>query len=264
VVISAVTGSSYYTKEITLTPPGNPGPTHMWMGLDLSAGTLHFMQLEDQAGSTGRNAVDRSILSASGLNSAATTVLLYEYASMGFTGIRNSGPSCWSGSQWNCDYELHRMYINGATDVAYILTNNSPPGDASGTTGAPTSYVQYTGAAKPIELASCTSSSCSQTLALSMGLLGQNNANGTSATTTADYNGCVNASTRVISTDNSLSCSLTGVSINSGNTSGVIELSRQFYGGLTSGAPSILTNTNGNTTLSFTGASDIYTAVTAQ
>jgi hypothetical protein len=265
VVVTAVTGSSYYTKELNMTSPGSTGNAiKLFIGLNLTAGTLNFMQIEDQAnGAQGRNAVDRSILSMTGVN--GTPVLKFEYSSMGFSTARNSSPSCWTapgmggGDGWSCSYEFHRIFIDSVNDVAYLITNDGSPGDSSGlvsSSHAPVFYTQFTGAAKPNELSACTSTSCSQTLALSVGFAGQQN----NPATGTDYNACVNASTRDVSLDGSLACSATGTTVGAGSASGVIELSRQFL----STSPNVILNTSATTTVSFTGASDFFTAATSQ
>jgi hypothetical protein len=268
VVVTAVVGSSYYTKKLSIQPPGNPNPSIIYLGLDLTEGTMNFMTIEDQAGPSGRNAIDRTILSATGLTSAATTVIKYEYASIGYPGTR-SLVTCWDGSQWNCDYEFHRVFIDGPNDKAYILSNDGAPGDAAGGTTTPTFFIQFTGAGRPIELAACTASSCSETLALSLAVSGQNTGAGGSAVATDDYNACVNASDRTIATNNVLTCNVTGTTIDRGfsdtnaSPAGVIELSRVFYQTETiANTPDILT-VNPNATVSFTNGTDMYTAPTA-
>ncbi len=211
VVVTAVSGSSLYTKKITLTVPGG-NPITMYIGLDLTAGSLNFMSVEDQANASGRDAVDRTMVSATGMSSAATTVLKFEYASIGFNGSRNSSPNCWDGSQWNCDFEFHRMFIDGPNDVAYVISNTGSPGDTTGVVTqntavhAPSFYVQFTGTGKPIELGACTAGSCSQTIALSLGMAGQNSANGGHPSTPIDYNGCFNAGALSLASDDTLAC----------------------------------------------------------
>ena len=257
-VVTAVSGSTMFTKKMSLSM-GNTSSLY----LGFSSGALNFMNIEDQAPS-GRNAVDRSIFIGTGMGSASTTKILFEYTSMGYNSTRGSGAAEFGSGQWKSDFEFDRIFIDGANDVAYLVSNNGDPGDASGGTGAPAKYIQFTGAARPVEMSSCTSSSCSETLALSFGFHGQIYASGgtDSAVEGVDFNGCVNAASRAIATDDSLACNVTGTAASA--VAAMVESSRQFYIGTTSGIPNFLTNTTGTTALSFTGASDIYTTATTQ
>jgi hypothetical protein len=157
---------------------------------------------------------------------------------------------------WSCGYEFHRIFSDSGNDIAYVLSNTGDPGDSATGDAAhpPTFYVQFSGAAKPNELSGCTSSSCSQTLALSVGMAGQSKA------ATDDYNACINAASRTIAADDTLTCSATGTTIGSGSGTGVVELSRQYLAATSAN----LLNSSASTTLSFTGASDFFTAATTQ
>jgi hypothetical protein len=260
--VTAVSGANF-TKKLVLNL-GESSPV-VWLKLDVAGGIMNFMFVEDQAGS-GRNAVSRTIIMMSGTNTPNTKVL-FEYASTGYNASRNGGASCYTAgtpSYWSCSFEFHRGVIDQASNVAYLVSSTGDPGDATGGPGAPSKYVQYTAASRPVELAACTSSSCSERIALSVGVAGQVNADGSAANKPDDYNGCVSAIDRAVVTDNSLNCSLPGTSVASGSSTGVIELSRQFYARSTSGIPDFLTGTSENTTLSFAGASDIYTRAASQ
>lgn len=264
--VSKVT-SPNFTKSMTM----NLGTSSVtvYLKLDIAGGVFNFMNVEDQStgGSSGRNAVDRTIVLMSGLNTAGHVHTLFEYASIGYNGTRNGAASCFSSGRWTCSYEFHRGYIDQPTDTSLIISNDGVPGDATGGTGSPTEFVQYTAAGRPLELAACTASSCAEDLALSMGMIGQLAAiSQTPITSTngVDYNACVKVSTRSIDADNTLSCAhVTGTTVNSGSSTGVVESSRQFYSQTTSGIPNILSS-GANTGLSFTGAADIYTTPTSQ
>ena len=265
--VAKVTSGSNFTKSMTMSL--GTSTVTLYLKLDVTAGVFNFMNVEDQStgGSSGRNAVDRTIVMMSGLNTAGHAHTLFEYANMGYSGTRNGAPSCYTSGQWSCSYEFHRGYIDQATDTSLILSNDGNPGDASGGTGAPAEFVQYTAAGRPVELAACTASSCAEDLALSVGMIGQTAAISRAPITSTngvDYNACVNVSTRGIDADNTLACThVTGTTVNSGSPTGVVEASRQFYSQTTSGVPNILSS-GANTLLSFTGATDIYTAATSQ
>ena len=246
-----------YNKKIVLDGDTN----QLFIGLDFGAGSMRFMDLEDQAtGAQGHNAVSRTIVQITGMNDPAVTKTMYEYSSIGYNGTRNPTPNCWNsgGTRWDCSFEFHRLLIDNAFDQAYLLSNTGMLGDGTGGTGALRGYVQYSAAGKLLEIAACTTSGCTQNIALSVGLKGQRYANGGAATTTADFNGCINIADRSIQADNSLSCGLTGVSIKSGSGSTANETSRRFLRATTAGVPNILTNSNENTALSFSSGTDIY------
>jgi hypothetical protein len=259
--ITAVS-SANYTKQISLNLSGDS--VTIWIGLNLAAGNLYLMQLNDQSGA-GSNYAMRSIFAGTGLNSAATSKILFEYGNMGYPLTRNGGASCYSSGQWQCTFVFERLFIDSGHDVAYVISNRGYPGDSSGSlNNAPTYYTQLFGAGKPNEIGACTSASCTTTIALSMAASGASMANGSSASLSGDYNACVLAYDRSITTDNSLTCDLTGTTVNGGSSTGVIELSRQFYAGMTNNIPNVVANTNSSTALSFTDGSTIFSTATSQ
>ena len=262
--VATVTAASggIYTKKITL----NVGSSiTLFLGLDLTAGNLNMMQVEDGGTAGQRNKVSRSILKITSMNNSLLTKTAFEFGSMGYNNTRGGSTSCYSGTMWTCDWEFHRGFIDNANDVAYLITNRGLPGDnATGGTATVDSYVQFSVAGRPREIAACTTTSCSENLALSLGLKGAVNADGSAATYTADYNGCVNLLTRNITTDSTLGCNLTGTTINSGSGAGVIELSRLFYKATTGGIPNVLGTSTENTGLAFTTGPTMYSAATAQ
>jgi hypothetical protein len=248
--------SANYSKEMAL----SLGPTNItiWLKLDSGSGTYNLMTVEDQRPS-GRYAVARTIANLSGINSSGGGTVLFEYINMG--SASNDAASCYTGTHWQCSYEYHRVFIDEAANAAYVVSNFGDPGDANGGTGTPTNYVQFTGAAQPSALQTCAdSSSCAGTLALSFTADGQRSPNGALYPSIGNaYDGCVNIDDRSIATDATLSCDVTGASIlASGGASTMIEQTRQVYAADV--VATLLADTTSDTTLAFTGASDIYTA----
>jgi hypothetical protein len=250
--------SANYTKQISMSLQN---PIVMWLKLDASAGVFNFMSVEDQRPS-GRYAVDRTIVNITGIGTSGSQTVRYEYVGIGSAAA--SSTSCYANGQWYCDYEFHRVFIDETANTGYLLSNDSPPGDPSGGTGAPTQYVQYTAAGLPGSLSSCSAgSTCSATLAVSFTAAGQSDASGVYPSAGNEYDGCVNAASRVLSDDGSLVCGLTGVPILvSGGASSTIELTREVYVGDV--VATLLANTTASTTLAFTNGSDMYTAPNSQ
>ncbi|HTC52605.1 MAG TPA: hypothetical protein VK700_11780 [Steroidobacteraceae bacterium] len=258
-IVTAVT-STNYTKQMVLNV-GQDAIT-IWAGLTPATGGMNVMVIDDER-STGRYDVGRTIVQMTGANSPGNAVVLFEYLSLG-SNIAGSQISCWTGTQWNCDYEFHRGVINESTNQAFLVSNIGLPGDGSGGTGAPVTYVQYTVAGQPSALKSCTAgSSCDATLALSVTAGGQVEPSSNTIYPSAgmSFNACVNASTRAISDDGVLSCDVTGSDVLTGGASNMIEQTRQKF--ITDVVADLLDVTTASTTLSFTGASDIYTVADA-
>lgn len=249
--------SANYAKQISMSLQN---PIVMWLKLDASAGVFNFMSVEDQRPS-GRYAVDRTIVNITGIGTSGSQTVRYEYVGLG--SASSDSTSCYANG-WKCDYEFHRVFIDQTANTAYLLSNDSPPGDSSGGTGAPTQYVQYTAAGSPNSLSSCSAgSTCSATLALSFTAAGQSDASGVYPSAGNEYDGCVNAASRVLSDDGSLACDLTGVPVlASGGASATIESTREVYVGDV--VATLLTNTTASTTLAFTNGSDMYTAPNTQ
>jgi hypothetical protein len=249
--------SANYTKQLVV-DVGQDAVT-IWIGLTPATGGMNVMVLDDER-PTGRYDVGRTIVQMTGANSPGNAVVLFEYVNLG-SNIAGSQISCWSGTQWTCQYEFHRGVINEATDQAFLVSNIGLPGDAAGGTGAPTVYVQYTVAAQPSALKSCTAgSSCDATLALSVTAGGQYEPGSGSTYPSAgmSFDGCVNAATRAISDDGVLTCDVTGSDVlASGGASSMIEQTREKF--VTDVVADLLDVTTASTTLSFTGASNIYT-----
>ncbi len=254
--VTAVT-SANYTKQISLTAQN---PIIMWLKLDASAGIFNFMSVEDQRPS-GRYAADRTIVNITGIGTSGSETVRYEYVGIG--SASSTSTSCYANGGWNCDYEFHRVFIDETANTAYLLSNDSPPADQSGT-GAPTEYVQYTVTGQPTSLGSCSAvGTCTATLALSFTAAGQQDASGVYPSVGNEYDGCVNAASRVLSSDGSLSCDVTGVPIlASGGGSATIELTREVYVGDV--MATLLANTTASTTLAFTNGSNMYTAPNTQ
>jgi hypothetical protein len=250
--------SANYTKQISLTVQN---PIIMWLKLDASAGIFNFMSVEDQRPS-GRYAADRTIVNITGIGTSGSETVRYEYVGIG--SASSASTSCYANGQWNCDYEFHRVFIDQTANTAYLLSNDSPPADSSGGTGAPTQYVQYTATAQPTSLGSCsTGTSCTATLALSFTAAGQQDASGVYPSVGNEYDGCINVASRALSNDGSLACDMTGVSIlASGGGSATIEQTREVYIGDV--MATLLANTTASTTLAFTNGTNMYTAANTQ
>jgi hypothetical protein len=254
--VTAVT-SANYTKQISLTAQN---PIIMWLKLDASAGIFNFMSVEDQRAS-GRYAADRTIVNITGIGTSGSETVRYEYVGIG--SASSTSTSCYANGGWNCDYEFHRVYIDQTANTAYLLSNDSPPADQSGT-GAPTQYVQYTATAQPTSLNSCSAgSTCTATLALSFTAAGQQDASGIYPSAGNEYDGCVNVASRALSNDGSLACDMTGVPmLAAGGGSATIELTREVY--VADVMATLLANTTASTTLAFTNGTNMYTAANTQ
>jgi hypothetical protein len=250
--------SANYTKQITTSLQN---PIVMWLKLDAAAGVFNFMSLEDQRPS-GRYDIDRTIVNITGIGTPGSETVRYEYVDIGSA---TSGPtSCYANGGWECDYEFHRVFIDAAANTAYLLSNDSPPGDPSGGTGASNQYLQFTATGEPSNLSSCSAGgTCSATLALSFTAGGQADESGVYPSAGNEYDGCVNVATRALSNDGSLDCDLTGVSVLApGGASAMIELTREVYVGDV--VATLFANTTASTTLAFTNGTDMYTAPNTQ
>lgn len=265
VTVSAVTGSRYYNKKMTLNA-GNP--IVVYMKLDLANGIFNMMNVEDQRGS-GRYAVDRSIINMTGMNTSGGTTIALEYIS---TGSQCSGVACgggtteWNGSSWQVDFEFHRVFIDQANDVGYLLSTDGTPGDSSGSvsSGGVANRVIFTAAGKPNEIAACSDGSCSQDIAMSVGFVGQKDGNGgttigqaTNSVNTTDYDGCVNVGSIDVAIDNVTTCN--GLAVSSAASAATpVDTIRAYY---SADVVVNLLNTSTSTYgLAFTNGSDIYTA----
>ncbi|PRC90710.1 hypothetical protein [Solimicrobium silvestre] len=252
--VTAVT-SANYAKQIIIAPLS----VIAWLKLDTTAGSLNVMTLEDQR-NNGRYAVDRAIANITGINTPGSGKTLFEYISIG-SNVAGS-TNCYANGGWQCSYEYHRVFIDEAANGAYLVSNFGSPGDQSGGIGTPTSFLQYTAVARPSDLKTCTSGgTCSGSLALSFTANGQQevNSNIVYPSVGNDYEGCVNLLDRSLASSGALTCSITGTSIlASGGASAMIESTRQVYA--TDVVATLLAHTSATTTLSFTGATDIFTA----
>jgi hypothetical protein len=255
--VTAVT-SANYTKQLSTTLQN---PIVMWLKLDASAGVFNFMSLEDQRPS-GRYDIDRTIVNITGIGSPGSQTVRYEYVSIG--SASSDSTSCYADNGWKCDYEFHRVYIDQTANTAYLLSNDSPPGDPSGGTGAPTQYVQYTATGEPSNLSSCSAgATCSATLALSFTAAGQSDDSGVYPSAGNEYDACVNVANRALSNDGSLSCDTNGVPIlATGGATATIELTREVYVGDV--VATLMANTTAATTLAFTNGTNLYTAPNTQ
>jgi len=250
--------SANYTKQITTSLQN---PIVMWLKLDAAAGVFNFMSLEDQRPS-GRYDIDRTIVNITGIGTPGSETVRYEYVDIG--SATSGSTSCYANGGWKCDYEFHRVFIDAAANTAYLLSNDSPPGDPSGGTGASNQYLQFTATGEPSNLSSCSAGgTCSATLALSFTAGGQSDQSGFYPSAGNEYDGCVNVASRVLSDDGSLACDLTGVPVlASGGASAMIELTREVYVGDV--VATLLANTTASTTLAFTNGTDMYTAPNTQ
>jgi len=243
IVVTAVT-STNYTKMLSI-----PGMSNtVWLKLDATGGNLNVMTIEDQR-PHGRYAVDRAIAHITGINTPGAGTTAFEYISIGSN--VSSSDSCYANGMWQCDFELHRVYIDEANNVAYLISNNGSPGDASGGTGPSVGYTQYTAAAQPASLKTCsTGGTCTGVLAFSF-------TSNILASAADEYDGCVNLVDRSLASSGSLSCtgSVTGVSVLA-NASAMVNSTRlAFVGDVVA---TLLDNTNANTTLAFDSAATIY------
>lgn len=244
VTVTAVT-SANYSKMMTVAPLSNT----IWLQLNAAAGTLNVMTLEDQR-PQGRYAIDRAIAQITGINTPGSGTTAFEYISAG-SNVSGSD-SCYANGKWQCDFELHRVYIDEANNVAYLVSNNGSPGDAGGGTGTPLGYAQYTAMAQPTALKACaTGGACTGVMAFSF----TSNESGLSAGD--EYDGCINLVDRSLASSGSLSCTggVTGASVLA-NASAMINGTRlAFVGDVVA---TLFNNTNANTTLAFTDATTIY------
>jgi hypothetical protein len=258
--MTAVTSTDFSKKLVMTMGTSN---IVVWLKLNPAAGDFNVMALEDERPS-GRYSVARTMAYVTGANTPGSGTVRLEYVNIG--SASSDSTSCVTNGQWSCGYEFHRVFIDEAADVAYLVSNYGLPGANDGSTAAPTSYVQYTAAGKPSELSACSSTgTCTGTLAVSFTADGQSVPGSSSVYPSAGnaYNGCVNVATRALTADATLSCSLTGASIlAAGGASAMIELTREVY--VNDVVATLLAHTSASTTLAFTGASDIYTAPNTQ
>ena len=244
-----------------------------------------MMSAESQIGG-GRYAADRNILSMSGLNTPGGTKIGFEYISTGSACLAgtlagNSMSNCgnedgsasgtpvntaFSSGQWHNSFELHRIFIDEANDVAYLLSENGDPGDSSGSvvSGNVGQRTILTAAGKPNEIGACTAGTCSQNIAMSFGFVGAHDGaggtsvgDGTGGVNTIDFNGCVNVASIAVTTDDTLTgCGVTGTLASATNTA--VDAIRAHYSA--DAVTLIYTNASPSTGLPFTDGSDIYTA----
>ncbi|PRC90913.1 hypothetical protein [Solimicrobium silvestre] len=243
VVVTAVS-SSNYTKMLTTTPASNA----VWLKLNASAGTLNVMTLEDQR-PQGRYAIDRAIAVITGINTPGSGTTAFEYINMGSNVAASD--SCYANGIWQCDFEFHRVYIDEANNVAYLISNNGSPGDAGGGSGPSAGYTQYTAVAQPSALKACsTGGTCAGVMAFSF-------SSNVFINSSDEYDGCINLVDRTLASSGSLSCagSVTGTSVLA-NASAMVNSTRQVFVGDV--VATLLNNTNANTTLAFNSAATIY------
>ncbi len=253
--VTAVSGSALFTKEMTVSVPGG-NPSSMYLKLDSASGVFNYMEVEDER-PQGREQVSRTIAVINGQKT------MFEYISLGSpitAGQDSQYPSayCVSGGQNQCGYEFYRIYIDDSADQAFLLSNYGAS-DESG-------YTRFTAAGKPNEIGACNGgSSCGSTVALSLGIKGYPTVSGGGTTTSFitsasnDYIGCVDAGSGAVSTDDSLSCDLTGTTVSAATA---IDGEWSLY--QASVVNTLLANTGASTTLAFTGPSDFFTAVPTQ
>ena len=248
ITVAAVT-STNFTKSMSTTV-GNS--MKMYLKLDSSNGVFNFMQAEDQRNG-GRYAADRLAVLMSGLNGTNTTQIRMEYISLNSnnsSGSSNGVTSC-TGVGSNCSFEIHRIFIDETKDQGYVLSTN---GTYVNSTFLPQFALEAAAAGRPVELNACTDAVCAENIALSVNPIGQSTAASGSFTSTGDYNGCVSAKDGTLKTDGTLACNVTGTTISSATAiNGILSV----YGA--DPIATLLGNTSENNSISFTGASDIYT-----
>jgi hypothetical protein len=177
-----------------------------------------------------------------------------------------SYPSGYSSGQWSGEYfEFHRVFIDQANDVAYLFSAVGSPGNSAGNMVANqvANLVVYTASGKPNEISACTSTSCSQNIALSFGFVDQNNGAGgsfgetTNTINTTDYNGCVGVNSLDVTTDESITtCGVVGTAASVAATA--VDAIRMHYA--TDAITTIVTDSTPNTGVAFTSGANIYTA----
>lgn len=249
--VTAVT-TGIYTKQFSISAMGITA----WLKLDPVNGTLDVLTVEDQRVS-GRYAVDRSMTHITGINTPGAGTTRFEYISIG-SNVSGSD-SCYSSGQWQCSFEFHRVFIDEAANQAFLVSNFGNPGANDGTTGTPTYYEQFTAVAQPSDLKACsTGGTCTGQLALSFTADGQYEVNSNTLYPSLGngYDGCVNLLDRSLATSATLSCTVTGTSIEAG-ASAMINSTRQLF--VTDAVATLLNNTSTSTTFSFTDGSDIFT-----
>lgn len=278
--ISAVNGSRYYTKSMSINV-GNP--IMVYMKLDLANGVFNMMSVEDQRGS-GRYAVDRSIINMTGMNTSGASTVALEYISTGSDclGSPDGGTPTACGSSisneftpvsmpthptasWGVDFEFHRIFIDQANDVGYLLSTDGSPGDSSGSVlGHQMNNVIFTAAGKPNEIAACSSGSCAQNIAMSFSFVGQHDGAGTTtlgeaagAANATDFNGCVNVGSIAVAVDDVTTCG--SLTVNSAVSAATALNSIRSHYSLDAVAD-LLNTSDGSYGLAFSSGSDIYTA----
>jgi hypothetical protein len=215
VTVSTPSPSTYYDKALVLTTSGGgSAPDSMPLLLKLDAQTIRIATAEIEDDHDARN---RSFLEYD----KATDVLRFEYLSQGFDA--NSG------------VELHRIYIDGQAEQAFLLSDSGGDG-----VGGYSGYVRFTAAGNPND-ANRTS------IAVSVGFDQQAGGNNV-----ADLNACAKASDGSILADDSLACQVTGQPISSATA-----IDASFAAHATSADITL----DASMTISFHDASDVYTAV---
>jgi hypothetical protein len=260
-VVTAVTGT-LFTKQMVVTVPGGNSNT-IWMALTPETGSFSFMTVEDQR-TNGRYVASRTMVSITNGNVTNGAQIKMEYISIGsnqnFVNSTGQQTNCYTSGQWQCSFEMHRVFIDETANKGYVLSHSGDPGTAAGGTGIPTRYVEYTAAGKPVDIGACSSSTtCAAQIAVSFGFQGQHTAAGGTFTPAGDYIGCVAVGSRDIVTDDSLACDITGTTISAATA---IEGTRELF--VSDAIASLYTGTTSATTFSFTGASDIFTAADTQ
>lgn len=243
-----------YTKQIAIPAMGGMA----WLKLDAANGTLDVLSVEDERISSGMYAVNRALTHVTGINTPGAGTTRFEYISLG-SNVSGSN-SCYSGGQWQCSYEFHRVYIDEAADRAYLVSNFGDPGASDGSSTAPTRYLQFTAVAKPSSLKACaTGSTCSGDLALSFTADGQIEVNTNTVYPAAGngFDGCVNLSDRSLGASATLTCSVTGTSVVAG-ASAMINTTRMLF--VSDVVATLLNGTTPATTFSFTDGTNIFTS----
>jgi len=256
--------STNFTKKMSLATVD--AAVTIWLKLDNQNGVYNLMEIEDQRVS-GFYAVKRTVAYMSGLSSAASSKIVAEHINIG--SVVADATSCIAstkvGPSWRCGFDYDRVLIDEHQDIAYSVTNAGRPGADDGSINKPDYYVQYTAAGSPLELAATCGGSkkcINGTLAISFTAGGQKFPTDSSIYPSAfyDYNGCVDFRTKLIVTDGSLNCDVAGQSVlMTGGAASMIEQTRQRY--VTDVMATLLSGTNENTTLPFSSANDIYSAV---
>ena len=61
----------------------------------------------------------------------------------------NPADTCYANGQWQCSFEMHRVFIDEGADTAYLVSNMGSPGDLAAALEHRRSIFRYTAAGQP-------------------------------------------------------------------------------------------------------------------